>query len=495
MRTLSLCLLVLLAACSGADTSSFPDAAASSPDEGTAVVPDAGEVAGPDAGEAGPDAGIVELPDAGLPPDAGSVELPDAGAPTPDAGTAKLEIGSIEGGPGPSPGFVEGLHFVSLAATGATDAQGRFHRQAGAVVGFSVAGVALASFAPGAVATPFALAGSADCTVTPALERLLVLLESLDADHDPTNGIRLPAFPEDARAPTVALATLTDAQLDALVRRLTGQPPVDADAALHRFITGMDGETWAETGQDTFNASDSAVRSQGVATDGTSLWFSWRLGLQRTDLAYNAGLKNNLAIPWDIALAGGDHIGDIDVWNHILYAPIEDSAHYQKPRVALYDAQSLSYKRKYDMPASLLPEGIPWIAVDGPRAVAYAAAWNPTDSVLVFDLASFSLLRQVPLSTPLGRIQGAKVWKGMFYMHADEAVKSVYKVNLETGTVILMFARAGAGAVEEEGIAFWDRPDGSQMHTLSTNVARNAMELHHWSRTSPPLRDAVCPGG
>jgi hypothetical protein len=57
--------------------------------------------------------------------------------------------------------------------------------------------------------------------------------------------------------------------------------------------------------------------------------------------------------------------------------------------------------------------------VDAARGVFYTAEWNNTKVLNVFDLHTFKLIRTVPLSQTLGRIQGAKVYHGMLYAFAD----------------------------------------------------------------------------
>src|SRR3982750_4428930 len=104
-------------------------------------------------------------------------------------------------------------------------------------------------------------------------------------------------------------------------------------------------------------------RSQGATTDGQSWFFSWQGGLEKTDNAFLTQAAGTW--PADIAVqpqvnpdgsnhVGGNHIGDIDYYNGLIYAPIEDGGEnagvvqvndpeYQHPYIALYDAQTLTY--------------------------------------------------------------------------------------------------------------------------------------------------------
>jgi hypothetical protein len=267
---------------------------------------------------------------------------------------------------------------------------------------------------------------------------------------------------------------------------------VAADVAVDRFITQMDDETWQQIGIDKFPLLTGAVRSQGLTTDGASWYFSWKLGLERTDLNYVTEASNSpAAIPPDLARLGDNHIGDIDYWDGTLFAAIEDGPSYLHPYIVSFDPTTLKAIQTYPLSNSLLTQGVPWVAVDGPRGTLYAAQWDPTPEIFVFDLATVTYSRSIPLHTTIGRIQGAKVFEGSLYASTDDEAKDIYKINLDTGTVIPLFALHQN--FEEEGLAFLARPDGSLMHTLNVSNLAAGTELRHHQRTRPPLRQSVCP--
>jgi hypothetical protein len=365
---------------------------------------------------------------------------------------------------------VVGLPYSHGSATGTTDAAGTFTYAAGEEVRFSYGGAVLGKAAGAPVLSPYALAGASSCDDGPAVGPLVAALEALDTDADPTNGITIPSTP-----PATPKA-------------------IDPTLALHVFVRAFDGEAWHALGTDSFAATDAIVRGQGVANDGTSWFFSGTTGLDRTNASFASTTKNVLAIPVALALGGSDHIGDIDVWNGTLYAPIEDKK-YEAPKVVLFDAASLDAGQVFDIPQSLQTKGVPWIAVDGPRGVAYMAEWDPTPELHVFDLATMAYQHAIPLvtatGTPIGRIQGGKVYKGALYLSSDDAAKTIYKVHLATGTVIQLFALNED--MELEGLSFGARPDGSLLHTLDVPASRTSSELRHHQITKEPLRWKVCP--
>jgi hypothetical protein len=266
--------------------------------------------------------------------------------------------------------------------------------------------------------------------------------------------------------------------------------PPAADG-LRAFLGAFDGEAWVEKTKDTFNLTNAILRGQGVASDGASWFFSGTTGLERTDDSFSSQKRNDVAIPPSLLVAGSDHIGDIDVWNGTIYAPVEDKG-YKAPKVVLYDPSSLSAGTVFDIPVSLQTAGVPWIAVDGPRGVAYLAEWDPTPALHVFDLTTMTYQRDIALSRTLGRIQGAKVYKGQLYASMDDAQKSIVKIHLASGTVIDLFA-IGDTSIEEEGIVLRAMPDGTLLHTLDVTSSRDASELRHHQITREPLRWKVCP--
>ncbi len=485
---LALSLGTLLTGCGERVGTSTDDAGSGPASDADILIPDSDAAV-----DSGLDGGIV---DSGI--DAGT----DAGAPdsghdagTPDTGPT-LQTGQILGGPGPFPGPIAGLHYRSSAGEGTTDSSGNYPYFDGVPVSFSIGEVSLATIPGAARHTPFALASDAPCAATADLKHLLVLLESLDSDRDPTNGVTLPALATSA-TPT-ALSSLTDSTLAAEIDKLApGAPVANADAALHRFITQVDSEEWAETGVSSFTGTDFAYRSQGLASDGTNVWFSWMSGLQRTDMNYAIQVKSVYDIPLTLALSKkSDHIGDIDVYNGVLYAPIEDGKNgYKNPLIALYDPQSLNYKNQYfAISTTLLTQGVPWVAYDGPRSLVYVAEWNPTPGIHILDPSnSMAYLRTLALSRTLTRIQGAKVYRSMLFANSDDSQKGLYKINLETGTVIDLLQRTTP--MEVEGIAFWPAADGSFVHSMVLPTGANSTELHHYQRSREPLREQVCPGG
>ncbi|MCL2300677.1 MAG: hypothetical protein FWC27_11100 [Firmicutes bacterium] len=236
--------------------------------------------------------------------------------------------------------------------------------------------------------------------------------------------------------------------------------------------------------EENFGLFEAIPRYQGVTTDGESWYTSWNLGLQKTDLKHKILASNFIAVPLKFLLEGSNHIGGISVYGGRLYCPLEDGSDYLKPYILVYDAETLRWTgESYLLPRELHVDGVPWVAVDGPRGVAYTAEWNKAPVLNVFSLEDFTLVRTVPLSEPLDRIQGAEVYDGVLYCAADtKDSHTIWAVNPETGTAAKVFDRFLDNAVEAEGMTVRPMPDGSFFHCLETGKSRVNVRFRHYGR-------------
>lgn len=403
----------------------------------------------------------------------------------------EVHTGALVGGTGPLPGAIAGMHYRAGDLSGYTDDAGHFKYHAGDQVVFSVGALEFAPVKGATLVSPFQLANGSGCAVGDPLVHVLQIIQSLDGDGKPDNGIQLPELP--VGNPSRKVSGLGAVDLAQAVQEATpGAALVDPDVALDRFIRQVDDEAWDVGTGTSFTLPDALYRGQGVATDGTSWFFSSTNHLQRTNQAFESQVDNAQPIPTAIAQEGGNHIGDIDVYDGLLYAPIEDGSAYLHPYIVTYDADTLQPTGKsYALPQNLLTEGVPWVAVDGPRKRVYTAEWDPTERINIFDLENdLALVKTLELTTAIGRIQGAKVFDGEMYATSDNDEKSIYKIDLDTGTVIKLFALGTTGS-EVEGLALTEEADGPHVHI--ENVVIPKVEFDDYLRTRAPLRDSVCP--
>lgn len=225
---------------------------------------------------------------------------------------------------------------------------------------------------------------------------------------------------------------------------------------------------WQETAVKSFPTPDGFYKSQGVATDGSRLYFSWNAGLHSTDLTMDTVLVDNVfdAIPYDMKAQGSNHIGDLDYYDGQLYAPIEDKDDLY-PTIVMFDPETLQPTgQRFHLDTNYLPTGVPWVAIDAVRGVAYTSKWLNTGILNVHRLSDFAVTSTVQLSRPVPRIQGAKMYKGLLYAARDNGTeKSIEAIDPETGEVTNVFDRNVGEQHETEGIAFVTNEGGTTMLT------------------------------
>jgi hypothetical protein len=282
--------------------------------------------------------------------------------------------------------------------------------------------------------------------------------------------------------------------------------------------------SWRLAGTDTFRLGDALMRSQGVTTDGRGWIFSWQGGLERTRDDFVPTALGTLPVQRDDPPSvgpngdnhvGGDHIGDVDYYRGLIYAPVEDGGEgagalklnnpeYQAAHIALYDAQTLLYTGvSYALDPAISEAGVPWVAVNAARSEVYTAEWDmPHDRLNVFDL-HLRFKRFLPLVYPpslgtgfhLSRIQGAKVWGHTLFATRDDADKTVFAIDLRTGAVTKLFALKPGVPAELEGLAVRRTPDGALLHlliVLDNQLPQDATTIHVDFMHFAPVRPAGC---
>ncbi len=282
---------------------------------------------------------------------------------------------------------------------------------------------------------------------------------------------------------------------------------------------------WRLVGTDLFKGQDALMRSQGVTTDGDGWIFSWQGGLSRTDDAYvpvSAG-----AIPPKVLLQpelnpdgtnhlGGVHIGGIDSYNGVVYAPIEDTGYnlqvakindpeYQRPYMSLIDAHTMQPTGEHiALDKSIHEAGVPWVAIDAAKREAYTAEWDMHDNRMnVFDTQMhfkrfLNLVYPAALGTgfKLNRIQGSKIIGHTMFAARDDDQKTVYSVDLVTGVVSKRFTLSRPGD-EIEGLTIRPTADGALVHVLVIRDPEyfdaethrfTRVEFQHWA----PVESGTC---
>ncbi len=209
----------------------------------------------------------------------------------------------------------------------------------------------------------------------------------------------------------------------------------------------------------TYVLYDYQVSSQGVTNDGEYFYFSANKNLGKASIETGEiFLITTNAIPEVLREKGCNHIGGLSYYNGYVYAAIEDGPDYLNSFIALYDAKTLKFTGTYyELPHELHIEGVPWCAVDVERNYLYTAEWSNATVLNVFNLDDMSLVKTVPLSEKIDRIQGAEMFEGKLYMSCDEEndKKRIFSLDVETGLVEEVFARNIGKQFEAEGMTIY----------------------------------------
>ncbi len=207
-------------------------------------------------------------------------------------------------------------------------------------------------------------------------------------------------------------------------------------------------------------------RSQGMASDGETLYFSSKTTLIRTESdAKNLINANYSAIPDELEELGIKHIGGLSFYNGYIYAGLEDSKVWDYPIVGIFDAESLELVDYYIMDAEKITRGLPWVCVDGETGYLYCTdhSKNPT-KLLVYDTANeMNFVKEVALESSPYAIQGAEFYGGALYAATNDDTQAIYKINPSTGEVEKYLDRNLTSGSEGEGMTFMTKDGKSAL--------------------------------
>ncbi len=228
--------------------------------------------------------------------------------------------------------------------------------------------------------------------------------------------------------------------------------------------------------KNTYVLYDYYMSSQGVTNDGEYFYFSGKKNLGKARMKNGEiFLINTSPIPEELETLGCNHIGGLTCHNGYIYAAVEDGPDYQHPCIALYDAKTLKYTGVYyELPQELHLEGVPWCAADEERGYLYTAEWSNAEVLNVFDLETLELVKTIPLSEPVDRIQGAELFGDTLYMSSDEEndMKRIFSVNVLTGEVNVAFSRNVGKEIEAEDMTVYADESGSPVLCVIDRGAR-----------------------
>ncbi|MCQ2485076.1 MAG: hypothetical protein MJ168_07055 [Clostridia bacterium] len=216
---------------------------------------------------------------------------------------------------------------------------------------------------------------------------------------------------------------------------------------------------------------------QGMCTDGEFLYSSSAITalnltiIAKWDMDMNLLDRNVLAVPSQLTKTyGSNHIGGIDCYDGIIYAPVENDD-YSRNFIVLYDCDTLEYTGKYyNLTSEYLTDGIPWCAVDGENGYLYTSKYSDVTEILQYNLSDMSFVKTLKLNKKLDRIQGGSVYNGMLYLSTDvphSVNEEVFAADIRTGEVKTELTRnLNNYDNEAEDIFVYPFEDGSLIHVI-----------------------------
>lgn len=238
--------------------------------------------------------------------------------------------------------------------------------------------------------------------------------------------------------------------------------------------------------------TDAMYSGQGITTDGEYYYTSGSLtafgiaGLAKWDAeTMELVARNDDAIPEKYKeLYDSDHIGGISYYDGKIYGAVEN-ADEDLNLIVTYDCETLEIVDIYNMPAGdMLPDGIPWCAVDAENGYLYCAPFNETDCILAFALETMEFSHVITLSDTLYRIQGGEVYGGVLYLSydvEDSNSDKILAVDIATGEVTTLCTRnlPSLAGNEAEGLTVYPMADGTFIHVLDYDKTVGVYVRHY----------------
>ena len=233
-----------------------------------------------------------------------------------------------------------------------------------------------------------------------------------------------------------------------------------------------------------FALTDELFRGQGVTTDGEYYYFSYNVGIMKTQMDATTVVRQRIiSIPFELLTKGCDHIGGISYYDGRIYTPLECSKADNKAPIYLlcYDADTLNLLNYVELPAEDYQRGVPWCVADRDKGVIYSSGCEGFDKIYVRDAETLEYLYTIKMDTELEKIQGGEVWNGIMYCSASRDGQCIYAINLATGEVQTVLERNLYGTSEGEDMTVMPMEDGTFFHVLDIGDIRIGGHFRHYA--------------
>ncbi len=216
---------------------------------------------------------------------------------------------------------------------------------------------------------------------------------------------------------------------------------------------------------------------QGITTDGEYYYTSGSMtALKMTGLAkwkaddFTLEMSNLDVIPKEYKdKYESNHVGGISYYNGLIYAGVENKGK-DHPLVVTYDCETLEKVSVYEISNEILPNGIPWCAVDADNGYLYCSPFRDVEKIAAFDIDTMQFSHYIVLSQGITRIQGGEVYQGKLYLSSDngENTDTVYTVDVISGDTQVFCERTAPGLAgnEAEDMTVFPMSDGSFVHII-----------------------------
>lgn len=159
---------------------------------------------------------------------------------------------------------------------------------------------------------------------------------------------------------------------------------------------------------------------QGVAVDKNHYYVSGSLDLHKYDKDWNLVLSNT--DPFASLEKRANHFGDIAVHNGEIYTGIEwfEDGRGHDIQIAVYDADTLEYKRSIDWNEESGQVEVSAVAIDTVNNLAWMTDWVNGGYVYRYSLDDGKYMGKVKLLPALKGPQGVTVYEGCVWITADD---------------------------------------------------------------------------
>jgi hypothetical protein len=216
-----------------------------------------------------------------------------------------------------------------------------------------------------------------------------------------------------------------------------------------------------------------ALYRQGLARVDDGWVFTFNDGLFRTDDAFELAKELVPAIPAEWKARGFDHLGDPDVVDGVVYAPLEQPDYDRGEQAMLtYDATTFAYLDGVDVEQ----HHNSFVTVDEETAIAYTMDFFGGKALLRYDTTDdWRPLDPLPMSVAVDRVQGGDVHDGAVWLSTDDETDGVYRVDLDDGAVQSL---GSIGRIDGEGEGIDATPlPGGDLHVITLDVATIPVRL------------------